>query len=225
MPIRINLLAEAQALEEQRRRDPVKRAIWAGVLIGVLILVWSGYLQLRAMVAKADVNKLEAQIQTHTNEYQVVLDHRKKLGDYNSKLSALTQLATTRFLNGTMLDALQHTTLDDVQLMRIKTDHTYVLTEEVKAKTNATGKAAAAKPATVTEKILLTLDAKDTSTPPGERVTRFLGVVAESPYFRQYLGRTNEVKLDNVGTPQPPGPDGKAFLLFSLQCRYPEKTR
>src|SRR5258706_4170166 len=225
MPIRINLLAEAQALEEQRRRDPVKRAIWGGVLIGAMILVWSGYLQLRAIVANGEVNQLESQIQTHTNEYQVVLDHRKKLGDYNAKLAALTELATTRFLNGTMLDALQHTTLDDVQLVRIKTEHTYVFTEEVKAKTNVTGKAGAANPATVTEKILLTLDAKDTSTPPGERITRFQAVVAESPYFRQYLGRTNEVRLNNVGTPQPPGPDGKAFLPFSLECRYPEKTR
>src|SRR5690349_461740 len=113
MPIRINLLAEAQALEEQRRRDPVKRAIWAGVFIGAVILVYSGYLQLRAVVSKGEVNQLESRIQAHTNEYQVVLDHRKKLGDYNSKLSALTQLATSRFLNGTMLDALQHTTLDD----------------------------------------------------------------------------------------------------------------
>jgi hypothetical protein len=225
MPIRINLLAEAQALEEQRRRDPVKRAIWAGVLIGVLILVYSSYLQLRAIIAKGEVTQLESQIQTHTNEYQVVLDHRKKLADYNQKLAALNQLAANRFLNGTLLDALQHTTLDDVQLVRIKTEHTYTFTEEVKAKTNATGRAAGAKPATVTEKILFTLDARDTSSPPGERVTRFQAVVAESPYFRQNLGKTNEVRLDNVGTPQPPGPDGKAFLPFSLVCRYPEKTR
>ena len=39
MPIRLNLLAEAQALEESRRRDPVKRAVWAGVFL-VLALAW-----------------------------------------------------------------------------------------------------------------------------------------------------------------------------------------
>ncbi len=34
MPIRLNLLAEAQAAEEMRRRDPVKRALWlAGLII------------------------------------------------------------------------------------------------------------------------------------------------------------------------------------------------
>jgi len=38
MPIRINLLAESQALEEMRRRDPVKRAIWVGVLVVSLLL-------------------------------------------------------------------------------------------------------------------------------------------------------------------------------------------
>ena len=33
MPIRLNLLAEAQAAEEARRRDPVKRAVWMAALI------------------------------------------------------------------------------------------------------------------------------------------------------------------------------------------------
>jgi len=41
MPIRLNLLAEAQAAEEARRRDPVKRAIWIGALLVSVVLVWS----------------------------------------------------------------------------------------------------------------------------------------------------------------------------------------
>lgn len=43
MPIRLNLLAEAQAMEEMRRRDPVKRAIWVGSLLVAVALAWAGY--------------------------------------------------------------------------------------------------------------------------------------------------------------------------------------
>ena len=58
MPIRINLLAESQALEDMRRRDPVKRAIWVGVFLGLVILAWSSSLQLKAMVAKGKLNQI-----------------------------------------------------------------------------------------------------------------------------------------------------------------------
>jgi len=51
MPIRLNLLAEAQAIEEMRRHNPVKRAIWVGALLVCLMLVWSSSLQLKAMMA------------------------------------------------------------------------------------------------------------------------------------------------------------------------------
>ena len=42
MPIHINLLAEAQAAEELRRRDPVKRAIFIGISLVIVALMWSG---------------------------------------------------------------------------------------------------------------------------------------------------------------------------------------
>ena len=49
MPLRINLLAEAQAAEELRRRNPVKRALWIGGFIVALILLWSSTLQVQLM--------------------------------------------------------------------------------------------------------------------------------------------------------------------------------
>ena len=52
MPIRLNLLAEAQAAEEARRRDPVKRAIWLAALIIALMSIPFGGLLLALGVAK-----------------------------------------------------------------------------------------------------------------------------------------------------------------------------
>ena len=225
MPIRINLLAETQAQEEMRRRDPVKRAIYVGAFIGLLILAWSSSLQLKAMIVKGEMNRLEAKVRAQTNEYQLVLDNKKKLSDINLKLAGLQQLTANRILNATILDALQHTVIDDVQLTRVKTEHVYVHTEETKAKTNSNGRVTAAKPATVTEKITLTLDAKDSGANPGDQVNKFQEAIADYPYFQNALGKTNVVRLTNVGTPQPPQEGGKSFVPFTLECRFPEKTR
>ncbi len=221
MPIRINLLAEAQAIEEQRRRDPVKRAIWLGAFLALAVLAWSSSLQLKTLIAKASCSRVEAQLAARTNEFQHVLENQKKLADANHKLTALNQLATGRLLYGTMLNALQQTTLDEVQLMRMRTEQTYTLAEAMRPRTNA-NKVTAGRAASVTEKIVLTLDARDNSS--GDQVNRFKKAMGDAQYFQKVLGKTNEVRLTSLSPPQP-GPDGKPFVLFTLECRYPEKSR
>ncbi len=217
-------MAEAQALEELRRRDPVKRLILAGALIAVGMLVWSSTLYLKGTFLKTEVGRLEADLRSRTNDYQAVLDSQRKLNDVTDKLEALLTLATNRFLNGSMLDALQKSMIEDVQLLSLKTDHNYVPTEGVKAKTNSTGRVtSAARPATVSERIILTLDAKDTSDNPGDRIGPYRQALSGCAYFRAALASSNDVVLKKY-LPDP-GSDGKAALGFTLECRYPEKTR
>jgi len=225
MPIRINLLAETQAMEDLRRRDPVKRTIFVGIFLGVAMLGWSGWIQAKAFKEKLALNSLEAQIANHTNEYQVVMENKKKLDDVNQKLAALHQLTMARLLNGNILNALQRTVIDDVQLTRLKTLHEYVTTEEVKAKTNSVGRTIPAKPATITEKITLTLEARDSSPNPGDQVNKFQEAIADCSYFKTFLGKTNAVRLKEYGTKTPGGEGGRPFVPFSLECKFPEKTR
>src|SRR5690348_883153 len=170
MSIRINLLAEAQALEELRRRDPVKRAIWAGVALVAIMLSWSISLQLKAMIARSELSRVAAQLATRTNDFQQVLLNQRKLAEANHKLILLQEMATNRTLHGTLLNALQQTTLEDVQLTRLKTDETYVYNEEIKAKTNANLHITPGRPASVTEKVVVTLEAKDSGLNPGDQV-------------------------------------------------------
>jgi hypothetical protein len=223
MPIRINLLAEAQALEDQRRRDPVKRAVWIGIILVLLLLVWSSSLQLQAIIAKGSLSSVNAQISSQTNHYQQVLANRGKLLEVNSKLVSLQQMATNRLLHGTILNALQQATIDEVVLTRVKTDTQYVLNEELKTKTNSSGRTVLGHPASVTEKILLTLDAKDASLNPGDQVNHFKRLVNDHAYFQTMMGKTNEVRLANLSPPQTA--EGKPFVVFTLECRYSEKTR
>jgi len=55
MAIRLNLLAETQAAEELRRKDPVKRVGWIGALLIAIMLVWSSSLQLKAKLVNSQV--------------------------------------------------------------------------------------------------------------------------------------------------------------------------
>lgn len=223
MAIRINLLAEARALEELRRRDPVKRVILAGVLVMLILAAFSSWLQLQVMIVKGEANRVEGQIATRSRDFQQVLDDQRNLTDVTRRLGMLHQMATNRLLYGTLLNALQQTTMDDVQLTRFRTEQNYVLSEGVKAKTNASNKVTPGRPASVTEKVVLSLEARDSGSNPGDQVNKFKQSMADSSYFRGLLGKTNEFRLTSLSPPQ--ALDGKPFVQFGLECRYPERIR
>ena len=223
MPIRINLLAEAQAIEELRRRDPVKRAIWVGVGLVLVVLAWSCSLQLKAMIARGELNRVATQLSTRTNEFQQVLVNQRKLVEANHKLLLLQEMTTNRVLHGTLLNALQQATLDDVQLTRFKTDQIYIYNEEIKPKTNSNDRVIGGRPASVTERVVVTLEARDSGPNPGDQVNRFKQAINQSPYFQSMLGKGNEVRLANLSPPV--SVEGKSFALFTIECKFPEKTR
>jgi hypothetical protein len=157
MPIRLNLLAEAQAAAEMRRRDPVKRAIMASVVLIALALGWSGYLYLKSMMANSDLGKIEVQMQTHTNKFQQIQIALDKTDEIKTKLQKLGELSTNRFLNGNLMQALQQTTVDDVQIIRLRMEQAYAYTEGTKRRTND-DRVIPATPAKSTEKTILTLE-------------------------------------------------------------------
>jgi hypothetical protein len=227
MPIRINLLAEMQALEEARRKDPVKRAVLIGVVLVAAMLVWSSVLVVQQMSARSDLSNADLNINSQTNEYTRVVNNEKRLASDKDRLRALQILITNRFLNGNLLDVLQRNMVDNVQVTRLKVNQTYVLTEEVKSKTpdeeGAEKRPTVTKPATVTEKISLSLSATDTS-PNGEGATHFQNVLSAAPYFQKLLVKTNGFRLTSIGAPQV-DPSGQSFTTFSLEAQLPDKTR
>jgi hypothetical protein len=225
MPIRLNLLAEAQALEELRRRDPVKRAIWGAVCLVVLVLAWAASLQFEALIARMNLSRMEARLASHTNAFRVVLDNQSKLADANQKLNALRHFSANRFLQGTLLNALQQAALQDVQLTRFRSEQTYVLADEIRAAADAQKGLAAGRVSTATEKILLSIEAQDTSSPnPGDQVNQFKKAILDCPYFQNALGKTNEPRLVSLSPPRNTA-DGRPFVAFALECRFPDRTR
>jgi hypothetical protein len=223
MPIRINLLSEALAAEELRRRDPVKRAIFIGVFFVVLSLVWYSSTLLEFKLAQRSMALVEGNIQSHTNSYNVAQVDQKRIADSQMRLAALQRLNTNRFLQGNLLNAIQQIYVPNVQLTRLRVDQSYVSKAGVAPQTNSYG-TVPGRPGTTTEKITLTLDAKDSGPNPGDQVNRFKDAVTKQDYFKTTLNQTNGVRLLNL-LPAQTGLNGRPFVLFTLECRFTEKSR
>ncbi|SRR5436190_5952921 len=232
MPIRINLLAEQQAADELRRRDPVKRATWVGSFLVGLLTVWSAYLQVRLMAATSEVNRYEAEYKKLESNFKKVSANMEAAAEADRKWAALQALATNRFLWANPLNALQFVMVpvDDVQIVALKTAQTYAITEAVKPSTNTAGSLVRGKPGTSRERVSFTLDGKDTSKEskdPAKRSTDGVFKLQEAinnyPYFK-----TNQVKSQLI-TRSPdqvdPNNPAKRFSTFTLGCEFPENTR
>jgi hypothetical protein len=202
----------------------VKRAIFAGVFLAVLMLVWSSSLTLGAMLAKKDLSLVQMQIQSRTNAYEQVKVNIRKVADVQRKLNALQQLNTGRFLEGNLLNALQQISLSGVQLTRMRVDQNYSFKEGSPGQTNQFG-VIAGRPAADLERIVLTMDAKDYSDSPGDQINKFKDAFTSQSYFQAVLDKTNGVRLASSPSASQAGPDGKAFVLFTLECLYPVQTR
>jgi hypothetical protein len=223
MPIHINLLAEAQAAEELRRRDPVKRVLFLGASLVMVALVWSGMIEINAVLANQRLAGVQTAIDTYTNQYRTALANQKMLVAARGKLAALQKLQDSRFLQGNLLDALQQTVVNGVQLTRLRVDQSYVQTEGTDPQTNG-DRVIMGRPPIVRERIVVSLDARDFSENPGDQVNKFKNAITTQPYFKAVLDKTNSIELTALSAPQN-GPDGKPFVLFSVECHYPDQIR
>jgi hypothetical protein len=233
MPIRINLLAEQQAADELRRRDPVKRAIWVGGFLVGLMTAWSGYLQARLMAATSEAGRFESEYRKLESNFKKVSSDMEAAAEAERKWGALQSLATNRFLWANPLNALQFVmaSVDDVQVIALRTSQTYAITEAVKPSTNATtGTVSRGKPGTSREKVSFTLDGKDTSKDSkdpakhsSDGVFKLQEAINNNPYFKTSQVRSQLITRspDQVDPSNPT----KRFSTFTLGCEFPETTR
>jgi hypothetical protein len=219
MPIQINLLAESQAAEEIRRRDPVKRAIWVAICVVVLVLVWSSSLQVKIMSENGKLSSLENKLNSKTNDYARVLDNQKKLVEIDGKLTSLNQMAAGRYLEANLLDAFMHSPADGVQINHLRTEQAYDITQDVKPAGSSSG-----KPGFSTQHIKLYIDARDASLTPGiVQVNKFKETLAHTAYFEQEKIGTNAITLKNISSLNFDNDTSKPFVSFSMECQYPER--
>ncbi len=238
MPVRINLLSEAIAAEEERRNDPVKRSMWIGAFFVFLVVMWYSMLLLEQMV-------ISSRLEEKKTEWSRLEPSNKELREASNgiriameKIGALDRLATNRFLWAPVLNALQYTMVEDrVQLVRLNGVQSYLVMmppkeEETKKKATAAGerkppapKKKKTKPASSTEKIVLTLDARDYGSQGEQNFNAFIDAIGQSPYFMSKLEKGG-VRLAKLLPPSGESTgEGKQFTAFTVECKFPEMER
>lgn len=208
MPIRINLLAEAQAAAELRRKDPVKRGIWIGSFVVCVVLIWIGNLEWKVILEKHDFSRADAEWKSNQAKYSAVTNEQFKIMDVDAKLGLLDKLSTNRFLWAPVLNALQQTMVDDVQVTRLKGEQT--MTKED-------------KPPAVIEKISLRIEARDLK-PVNENYNSYKKSLSTFDFFAKFPkwegfvmdGTLSQITVDPVDPNQ-------QFITFALAAQFPEE--
>jgi hypothetical protein len=223
MPIRINLLAEAQAAEELRRKDPVKRGIWIAGFLVSLVLLWLLKLQCDIWFDQKDLARINGRWTEIKANYAAVTNNVLKTADINRKLLALDQLTTNRFLWAPVLNALQKCVVNSVQVTGFKGEQLYALEA---AHDIGSGATKTTIPGGMLERTSLYIDARDTDA-NRQNYTKFKESLCDSDFFAKNLGRRDGFVFD--GTLSAPVADpsypGRAFITFRLASHFPDVHR
>ena len=129
MPIRINLLAEEQAAEEMRRRDPIKRTLFAGAALTVLMLGWIGITQMSVMAARRELTQNDNRLQKIEDDSKELRGDQRTVSEIQGKVESLQKYSHNRFFWGTLLDAVQQVTVENVRLVEIRADQKHASSE------------------------------------------------------------------------------------------------
>ena len=127
--IRINLLAESQAAEERRLRDPAKRAVWIAGFAIALVLLWSLSIQFKISRAQSELTRQEKYWASNEPKHRAATETLKNTAAIEQKLAALNRLSTNRFFYGSTLNALQLSVVDPVQVLRLKFNQSFTFVE------------------------------------------------------------------------------------------------
>lgn len=226
MPIRINLLAEAQAAEQARRRDPVKLSAWIGGFLICLVALWSLKLQCDIFFAGKTLKAEEGQWNSLQKQYAEVLTNRVMQTRMEAKLVSLDRLSTNRFLLGSLLDALQRTMIDDITVRGFKSSVFFQQVEPVPSKKNPEGRIIPAIPAAAIEQVTVTIEGRDFGVPEEQTYSKYKDTLNQFPFFLSRFGQSEGFTLGSLGkvTADPQDPS-KRFVDFALSCKFPEVRR
>jgi hypothetical protein len=220
MPIRINLLAEAQAAEEQRRKNPVRRAVWIAGFGVCAVLLWALKLQLDLHFAKLVSARSEARLAEIAPKCAEVTNNQAEIAQIAHTMAALDRLRTNRFFWAPLLNALQKTTVDDIKVIRFSGDQEYTF------ENSGGGSSKAATRSASVEKISLYLEAEDSSADK-QGFNRYMESLNSSDYFVDILKRRDGFTLQGfLETPiQFASDPSRQFVTFVLITQIPDVRR
>jgi hypothetical protein len=219
MPIRINLLAEQQATEEMRRRDPVKRAAFIAIGLVAVVLLWGVFAFIQERGAAGQLQEQDAKLDKLKKEYSLATTNLARTAEIQGKLTALTRLVTNRVVWGSALDALQRCAINNIQVTKIHVTQTYEdKPGDLKKKTLTSAR----------EKIVVTIEARDYGRAEEQNYNKFKERVLSEPFFKEHLPSDAAASVRVGGFTQPlvdKDDVTKTYIGFWLECSFQEKVR
>ncbi|MCX8155337.1 MAG: hypothetical protein N3J91_02590 [Verrucomicrobiae bacterium] len=232
MPIRINLLAEAQAEEELRRKDPVKRIILGAVGLVLVVVVWTGTLVMQAMAKQSELATTRQKLEQLKPRHEQIKRNDLVAVDARQKIERLHYYATNRFLWAPVLNALAQVCTNNfatnITFNRLQTEQIFVELPAVKAVTNAAGQILTpARPEGIVERNRMVVDARDYGQEVDNNYNKFQTAMTESPFFKSLLDPRNPATLNQLtlGAADPLQPGSRPFRTFVMQFQFAEKFR
>jgi hypothetical protein len=225
MPIRLNLLADAQAAEELRRKDPVKRAMWVSGFIIFVVVLWSTSLQLKVFIAKSELQRTESQWKSMEKPHKQLTEGLRKGADVERKIEALVKLSTNRFLWANMLQSLQVSLVPNVHVTHFRSEQNYLVVEPTAERKTPSG-TIPAKPGSSLEKIGMLIEARDYGQETDQNYNKFKAALAGAPLLKSLIPGPDAVRLIHKSSLMlDPIDPTKTYMSFSLECQFPEVKR
>ena len=214
-------MAEAQALEEARRRNPVKLGIWIAGFCVALVGLWIAKVQLDIYFAKNELGTLNAQWKAQEEKYINVTNEEARIAVTQGKSAALDHLQTNRFLWGPVLNAFQQTVVDPIQVTHIWGLQTF---EREASKSYGAGATMKTIPGSANfEKVKLFIAGKDYS-PAAEGYKKYEDNLNHNDFFAKRMGGREGFTIE--GAPGPKFPDApgspREFRVFTLTNQFPD---
>lgn len=220
--LHIDFLAEEHEARERRRRDPVRWGVRLAIGCVVATLSWAGYLWYVHRQAEVLLGNSEKALHTVQKKAIRVAVLSKRIGELERALRVLTQHATNRFLWALPLSELPAAMVEHIRMIQVRIEEGVTHTAGTK-ESRVGEKVIPAKPATVTQRFTMTLQAKDTGNPPA--TDKFIKALTELPWFRDNLSLGQSVRLKERGAEQvDPTDPTRTFILFTVECLFPEKV-
>ena len=235
--ISINLLAEELETAEWRRQDPVRRGLWvSGLLVG-LMLVWGGVLGYRLWQSGKRAVELEAKLKVMQETPGESIHSIQLINEMKGRIRALDRHGQERMLWTPILNALQFTTVEDIEFHKLAISLTLTKPPPMAA---APATRSPAPPATrtpgqpavkpkppppVTEKVVLSVQGKNYGDIRDRRIDRLIEEIVRNPYFKERLRAELPVQLKDLEQRQvDPGDPNRSFELFTIECYFAERV-
>jgi len=217
-------MAEAQALEEARRHNPVKLGIWIAGFFVALVVLWIAKVQIDIYFAKNTLATLTATWKADEERYNGVTNQQVRIAAIKAKLAGLDHLQTNRFLWGSVLNALQYTVVDQVQVT-----HIWGFQTIEREQNKSIGSGASLKTILGSanfEKVKLSIAGRDYS-PAAEGYKNYEDALNHFDFFAKRMGGHEGFTIEGAPGPKLPDAPGspREYRVFTLTNQLPDIRR